>query len=85
MLVGVVAFNVLKVMDMADPRALGVLYAGYFFQGNVDVIYHSELLLMIVPGIGLFMSFFYLCIFVIRYAIWCILLLSIILSSPLES
>lgn len=33
MLVGVVAFNVLKVMDVSDPRAIGVLLAGYFFQG----------------------------------------------------
>lgn len=33
MLVGVVAFNVLKVMDPADDRAVGVLFVGYFFQG----------------------------------------------------
>jgi hypothetical protein len=33
MLVGVVAFNVLRVMDPADQRAIGVLLAGYFFQG----------------------------------------------------
>ncbi|KZV70721.1 hypothetical protein PENSPDRAFT_578977 [Peniophora sp. CONT] len=33
MLVGVVAFNVLKTMDPADDRALGVLFVGYFFQG----------------------------------------------------
>lgn len=33
MLVGVVAFNVLKVMDVSDPRAIGVLLVGYFFQG----------------------------------------------------
>ncbi len=33
MLVGVVSFNVLKVMDPIDPRALGVLLVGYFFQG----------------------------------------------------
>jgi tellurite resistance protein TehA-like permease len=33
MLVGVVALNVLRVMDPHDPRALGVLLAGYFFQG----------------------------------------------------
>lgn len=33
MLVGVIAFNVLKVMDPADDRAVGVLFVGYFFQG----------------------------------------------------
>ncbi|KAI0029364.1 voltage-dependent anion channel [Vararia minispora EC-137] len=33
MLVGVVAFNVLKTMDPADNRAVGVLFLGYFFQG----------------------------------------------------
>lgn len=50
MLVGVVAFNVLKVMDKAnDPRAVGVLLCGYFFQ-----------------GLGFFMTFFYICIYVIR-------------------
>ncbi|KAK0477262.1 voltage-dependent anion channel, partial [Armillaria novae-zelandiae] len=32
MLVGIVSFNVLRVMDPIDPRALGVL-VGYFFQG----------------------------------------------------
>jgi hypothetical protein len=34
MLVGVVAFQVLKVMDLTDHRALGVLLVGYFFQGK---------------------------------------------------
>ncbi|KZV65106.1 hypothetical protein PENSPDRAFT_690169 [Peniophora sp. CONT] len=33
MLVGVVAFNVLRVMDPADERSVGVLFVGYFFQG----------------------------------------------------
>ncbi|KAJ3790213.1 voltage-dependent anion channel [Lentinula aff. detonsa] len=49
MLVGVIAFNVLKTMNPADPRAIGVLVLGYFFQ-----------------GIGFFMTFFYLCIYIIR-------------------
>ncbi|TFL01185.1 voltage-dependent anion channel [Pterulicium gracile] len=49
MLVGVIAFNVLRTMDPTDTRAVGVLFVGYFFQ-----------------GIGMFMTFFYLCIFVIR-------------------
>jgi hypothetical protein len=33
MLVGVIASNVLRVLDPADPRAVGVLFVGYFFQG----------------------------------------------------
>jgi hypothetical protein len=33
MLVGVVAFNTLRTMDPADPRSVGVLLVGYFFQG----------------------------------------------------
>ncbi|ETW79319.1 C4-dicarboxylate transporter [Heterobasidion irregulare TC 32-1] len=33
MLVGVVAFNVLRVMDPANPNAIGVLFVGFFFQG----------------------------------------------------
>ncbi|KAF4590617.1 hypothetical protein EYR40_009213 [Pleurotus pulmonarius] len=52
MLVGVVAFNVLKVMDPADNRALGVLLTGYFFQ-----------------GLGFFMTFIYICIYIIRFVL----------------
>ncbi|KAI9509751.1 voltage-dependent anion channel-domain-containing protein [Russula earlei] len=33
MLVGVVASNVLRVLDPSDFRAVGVLFVGYFFQG----------------------------------------------------
>jgi len=33
MLVGVIASNVLRVLDPAEPRAVGVLFVGYFFQG----------------------------------------------------
>ncbi|KAH8833876.1 voltage-dependent anion channel-domain-containing protein [Flagelloscypha sp. PMI_526] len=33
MLVGVVAFTVLSVIDVHDPRGIGVLLVGYFFQG----------------------------------------------------
>ncbi|KIY68463.1 hypothetical protein CYLTODRAFT_481698 [Cylindrobasidium torrendii FP15055 ss-10] len=53
MLVGVVAFNVLKVMQPQDTRALGVLLTGYFFQG-------------ICTGLGFFMTFFYLGIYILR-------------------
>ncbi|KAL0577115.1 hypothetical protein V5O48_004868 [Marasmius crinis-equi] len=49
MLVGVVAFNVLNVIELEDSRALGVLFLGYFFQ-----------------GLGFFMTFFYICIYIIR-------------------
>jgi len=34
MLVGVIAFNVLRVISPDDNRALGVLLVGYFFQGQ---------------------------------------------------
>lgn len=34
MLVGVIAFNVLRTMDPTDTRAVGVLFVGYFFQGT---------------------------------------------------
>ena len=33
MFVGVIAFNVLKVLEPSDPRAVGVLLTGYVFQG----------------------------------------------------
>ena len=49
MLVGVVAFNVLKVVPVEEPRAVGVLLVGYAFQ-----------------GLGFFMTFFYICIYIIR-------------------
>ena len=48
-IVGVVAFNVLKVVPSDEPRAIGVLLVGYVFQ-----------------GLGFFMTFFYICIYVIR-------------------
>ncbi|CAE6458400.1 unnamed protein product [Rhizoctonia solani] len=49
MLVGVVAFNALKVIPVTDPRCIGVLLMGYVFQ-----------------GLGFFMTFFYLAIYVLR-------------------
>ncbi|EKM52736.1 uncharacterized protein PHACADRAFT_126777 [Phanerochaete carnosa HHB-10118-sp] len=49
MLIGVVASNVLKIMSLSDPKAVGVLLVGYFFQ-----------------GLGFFMTFFYICIYIIR-------------------
>ena len=50
MLVGVVAFNVLKVVPIEEHRAVGVLLVGYAFQ-----------------GLGFFMTFFYICIYLIRW------------------
>lgn len=35
MLIGVVASNALKVMSLSDPKAVGVLLVGYFFQGKL--------------------------------------------------
>ncbi|CAE7177275.1 unnamed protein product [Rhizoctonia solani] len=49
MLVGIIAFNVLRVIPASDSRALGVLLIGYVFQ-----------------GIGFFMTFFYLAIYILR-------------------
>lgn len=67
MLVGVVAFNVLKVMDPSDTRALGVLLTGYFFQGILSVLPFVECVdADLQTGLGFFMTFFYLCIYVIR-------------------
>lgn len=71
MLVGVVAFNVLSAMDPRDPRSVGVLLVGYFFQG---MHFHSGFpvmncahLTLVCLGLGFFMTFFYLCIYIIRY------------------
>ncbi|PFH54006.1 hypothetical protein AMATHDRAFT_53723 [Amanita thiersii Skay4041] len=49
MLIGVVAFNVLRVLSPEDQRSVGVLLTGYFFQ-----------------GLGFFMTFFYICIYIMR-------------------
>jgi tellurite resistance protein TehA-like permease len=49
MLVGVVAFNVLKVIPAEDPRSIGIMLTGYFFQ-----------------GLGFFMTFFYIGIYILR-------------------
>jgi len=49
MVVGVIAYNVLKTLDATDKRAVGILIVSYFFQ-----------------GFGFFITFFYLCIYIIR-------------------
>lgn len=33
MLVGIIASNVLRVLEPSDSRAVAVLFVGYFFQG----------------------------------------------------
>lgn len=40
MLVGVVSFNVLKVIPATENRALGVLLVGYAFQGKQMINRH---------------------------------------------
>ncbi|KAH9926628.1 voltage-dependent anion channel-domain-containing protein [Epithele typhae] len=56
MLVGIVAINVLEVIPLTDDRALGVLLVGYVFQGAS--VSRARL--------GFFMTFFYICIYIIR-------------------
>ena len=65
MLVGVVAFNTLRVIEPDEPRALGVLLTGYIFQG-MSVAYHFLHSLTILSGLGFFMTFFYICIYILR-------------------
>ncbi|KAI0697770.1 voltage-dependent anion channel [Cytidiella melzeri] len=59
MLVGVVAFNVLRVIPASDPRSIGVLLVGYIFQ-----------------GLGFFMTFFYICIYIIRIDCVCSIMIT---------
>ena len=71
MLVGVVAFNVLRVIEPSEPRALGVLLTGYIFQGtwaHAHWHYHAYADNTVNEGLGFFMTFFYICIYIIRYA-----------------
>lgn len=49
MLVGVVAFNVLRVLSPEDSRALGVLLIGYFFQGMSSTVMFKSILVSILP------------------------------------
>jgi len=41
MLVGVIAFNVLRVIPPEEPRAIGVLLVGYAFQGLGTISWSS--------------------------------------------
>ena len=66
MLVGVVAFNTLKVIGPEEPRALGVLLTGYIFQGSlIEGVTLSDALIH-YAGLGFFMTFFYICIYILR-------------------
>ncbi|THU98330.1 hypothetical protein K435DRAFT_661189 [Dendrothele bispora CBS 962.96] len=47
MLVGVVSFNVLRIMDPADTRTIGVLITGYVFQGIPIFSFGRQLLTII--------------------------------------
>ena len=40
MLVGVVAYNVLTVIPLDQPRALGILLTAYAFQGQLSEKFH---------------------------------------------
>ena len=68
MLVGVVAFNVINVMDYSDPRTIGVLLTGYVFQGK-RVLPRVCVCQVDRPrrlGLGFFVTFFYLVVYIIR-------------------
>jgi hypothetical protein len=67
MLVGVVAFNVLKVIPPEEPRAIGVLLVGYAFQGLGMSSATFPRNVGLTLGKGFFMTFFYICIYIIRY------------------
>ena len=74
MLVGVVAFNVLDVVPAREERAVGVLLTGYVFQGEFAVLRDSRggtaprpgLADLCSAGLGFFVTFFYICIYLIR-------------------
>ena len=68
MLVGVIAFNVLRVIPPEEPRAIGVLLVGYAFQGLGAVSgTSSSRMALISRNVGFFMTFFYICIYIIRW------------------
>ena len=68
MLVGVIAFNVLKVVPATETRAVGVLLVGYVFQGNQAPSRSKNAFCLTLgyTGLGFFMTFFYICIYIIR-------------------
>lgn len=70
MLVGVIAFNVLKVIPPEEPRAIGVLLVGYAFQG-LGMVFQSYFSCMTLTlcNTGFFMTFFYICIYIIRHVL----------------
>jgi len=48
MLVGVIAFNVLRVIPPEEPRAIGVLLVGYAFQGLGTISWSFHLCMVLV-------------------------------------
>ncbi len=66
MLTGVVAANILKVIDASDPRALGLLLVGYIVHGKAISDYWQSAFLTLIIGLGFFMAFFYLAIYILR-------------------
>lgn len=72
MLVGVVAFNTLRVISPDDPRALGILLTGYIFQGTFFGFKCSCCCSRRRhTGLGFFMTFFYICIYILRIMTVC--------------
>ncbi|KAF8752864.1 Voltage-dependent anion channel [Rhizoctonia solani] len=70
MLTGIIALNALRVIQTSDPRALGILLIGYIFQGIVNPFLSCAVAGLLIGdnnlGVGLFMTFFYLAIYVLR-------------------
>lgn len=69
MLTGVVAFNALRVIDPDNAlESLSVLVTGYFFQGMIRVlpVHHSWAEFWSITGLGFFMTFFYICVFMLK-------------------
>jgi tellurite resistance protein TehA-like permease len=69
MIVGVIAFNVLRVIPPEESRAIGVLLVGYAFTGLGAVARFSlsRMVLILGGNVGFFMTFFYICIYIVRY------------------
>ena len=80
MLTGVLAFNVLKVVPHDGSRAIGVLLTGYIFQGAPIIRKYQSwrLRLFVTTGLGFFMTFFFICIYILRIVMVSFLLLTVI-------
>jgi hypothetical protein len=65
MLTGVVAFNVLKVVPHDTRNSVHILFTGCFFQGLQDS-FPARATQLTHSGLGSFMTFFYICIYILR-------------------